>query len=444
MPTNTATATDTPSPTNTATATNTPTYTSVPTNTATATNTPTDTATPTRTSTPTEAPSLTPLATSFIFNPVADDYVSADHPDTNYGKLAELHLDSSPIRRAYLRFDVQGVSGSIVRVTLRLYAKTSSNLGYEVRPVTNNTWSETTLTYNTAPAFGNVASVSGPIKSGTWVTMSVTSLVSGNGLVSFALTTTDTNTLNLSSREAGLAKAPQLVIETVGANPPTITPTPSATRTATPTRTMTPTKTPTRTLTPSSTPVPSATIAPTLTGMNTFTFTSAADAYVSAGHPDSNYGSLTELHVDASPERRAYLRFDVQGVSSSIARATLRLYAQNGSLVGYDVRPVADNAWNELTLTYNTAPAMGNIAGSSGPYVTGNWVAVDVTSLVSGNGLLSLVLTTADTNTLILSSREAGANAPQLVIQTSQPLSLTPSKEDPIQKLLQALLGFRP
>ena len=202
---------------------------------------------------------------------------------------------------------------------------------------------------------------------------------------------------------------------------------------------MTPTKTPTRTLTPSSTPIPSATIAPTLTGVNTFTFTPVADAYVSAGHPDSNYGSLTELHVDASPERRAYLRFNVQGVSGSIARVTLRLYAKNSSLIGYDVHAVADNAWNELTLTYNTAPAMGNSVGSSGPYLAGNWVAVDVTSLVSGNGLLSLVLTTADTNTLILSSRETSSYAPQLVIQTSKLASLTPLKEALIQKLLQAL-----
>ena len=280
------------------------------------------------------------------------------------------------------------------------------------------------MTYNTAPAFGDVAGASGPFVAGTWVTVDVTSLVSGNGLVSFVLTTSDTNTLNLASREAGSAKAPQLVIETLGANTPTRTPTATATRTLTPTRTATPTRTPTRTLTPASTPVPSATAAPTLTSVNIFTFTPVADAYVSTGHPDSNYGDLAELHVDASPERRAYLRFNVDGVSGPLVRATLRLYAQNSSLIGYEVRPVADNTWNELTLTYNTAPAMGSIAGSSGPYGTASWVTADVTALVSGNGLLSLVLTTPDTNTLIFASRETGANAPQLEIYTSKVSSL--------------------
>jgi len=144
-----------------------------------------------------------------------------------------------------------------------------------------------------------------------------------------------------------------------------------------------------------------------------------ADAYVSAGHPDSDYGDLTALHVDASTERRGYLRFDVQGVSSAITRVTLRLFSHNSSSIGYDVRPVADNTWNEMTITFNTAPSFGGIAGSSGSLTTGAWSTVAITSLVSGNGLISLVLTTADTNTLILASREAGANAPQLVVETN-------------------------
>jgi hypothetical protein len=192
---------------------------------------------------------------------------------------------------------------------------------------------------------------------------------------------------------------------------PTRTPTgPAPTASHTPTRTSTPssggTATPTRT--PTNTPPP-----------QNLVFIPVADAYVSAGHPDSDYGDLTELHVDASPVRRAYLRFEVQGVNSSVTRATLRIFSQTSSSLGYNVHPVSNNTWNELTVTYNTAPAFGGIIGSSGSLGTGAWSTVDVTSLVSGNGLISVVLTTSDTNTLILASREAGANAPQLVVQTN-------------------------
>jgi hypothetical protein len=41
---------------------------------------------------------------------------------------------------------------------------------------------------------------------------------------------------------------------------------------------------------------------------------------------------------------------------------------------------------------------------------------VEVTPFISGNGLFSLALTTSDSTTLNLSSREAGATAPQLVL----------------------------
>jgi len=193
----------------------------------------------------------------------------------------------------------------------------------------------------------------------------------------------------------------------------------------TPTRTPTgPIPTASRTPTRTNTPAPGATATPSRTPTSppvsqTLTFIPGADAYVSAGHPDSDYGDLTELHVDASPIRRAYLRFNVQGLSGAITRATLRLFSQTSSSLGYEVRPVSDNTWNELTITYNTAPAFGNVAGTSGPLATGAWSTVNVTSLVSGNGLISLVLTTSDTNTLILASREAGTNAPQLVVQVN-------------------------
>jgi hypothetical protein len=197
---------------------------------------------------------------------------------------------------------------------------------------------------------------------------------------------------------------------------PCVTGSPLPTPTRTPVGGATPTSTPTRTNTPvaGATPTRTPTRAP-----QTLTFLPVADAYVSSGHPDSNYGDLTELHVDASPERRAYVRFNVQGVSGAITRVTLRLFSQTSSSTGYEVHLVTNNTWNELTLTYNTAPPFGGIAGSSGSIGTGAWSTVNITSLVSGNGLISVALTTSATDTLILASRETGANAPQLVVETN-------------------------
>ena len=125
------------------------------------------------------------------------------------------------------------------------------------------------------------------------------------------------------------------------------------------------------------------------------------------------------MRIDASPDVRSYLRFDVQGLTGPVTRATLQLYTTSSSSVGYDVRGVNNNTWGESTLTYNVAPAVGSVVNSSGAFSTGVWVSVDITALISGNGTFSLALTTPSTAAMSLASRESGANAPQLSIETS-------------------------
>jgi hypothetical protein len=91
-----------------------------------------------------------------------------------------------------------------------------------------------------------------------------------------------------------------------------------------------------------------------------------ADTYVSAGNPTANYATITLLRTDASPEIRSYLRFNVQGLTGPVSRATLRLWARTTSGVGYQVRSVSNNTRTEATLNYNNAPAVGGMIGSSG------------------------------------------------------------------------------
>jgi hypothetical protein len=89
--------------------------------------------------------------------------------------------------------------------------------------------------------------------------------------------------------------------------------------------------------------------------------------------------------VDNSPDIRSYLRFDVQGLSSGVSSATLRLFVQSGT-TPYDVSSVNNNAWGETTITYNNAPAVGALINASGAISSGDWIEVDVTSTIAGNG----------------------------------------------------------
>jgi hypothetical protein len=114
----------------------------------------------------------------------------------------------------------------------------------------------------------------------------------------------------------------------------------------------------------------------------------------------------------------SFLRFSVSGLSGAPSRAILRLWANSVQSTGVDVHYVADTTWGEKTITYNNMPAYDTaIAGSSGPIKTsGTWYSINVTSLITGNGTFSMAITTTNSTAISLASREAGANAPQLVI----------------------------
>lgn len=124
------------------------------------------------------------------------------------------------------------------------------------------------------------------------------------------------------------------------------------------------------------------------------------------------------LYVDNSPVEHSYIQFDVQGLSQAPRNVTLRIYANSTSTTGFDVYGVADNNWTESTINAANAPAFASSkTGSSGVIQTaGQFYSIDVTSLVTGNGLVSFGLLTTNNTAINLSSRERGANAPQLVI----------------------------
>ena len=424
----TSTFTNTPPPTATFTATETPTVGPSPTSTSSSTpsSTPSHTSTPSNTPTATNTFTVTPVGSgnTFTFVAAADAYVNESSPGTNYGSVTTLRQDASPILRSYVRFNVQGLSGTVTKATLRTFTANSSSSGYQVRSMTDNSWSEFAVNYTNSPSFGNVIGSSGAFGTGVWTTVDVTPLISSNGLVSFALTTTNNTAFNLSSRETS-STAPQLVIETqfISTATPTATSAPTDTPTETPTPTFGPSPTPTET--PTSTPLPTNTATPTDTPTATatpsfllFTFTPSADAYTNEGSATTNYGSATTLRADATPLVRSYLRFNVQGLTGNITKVTLRIFTNSSSSAGYEVRNVADNSWSEGAINHTNAPAMDGVTATSGPFGASAWTTVEITPLITGNGSYNLALTTTSGTAFSLASREAGSNAPQLIIET--------------------------
>ena len=88
---------------------------------------------------------------------------------------------------------------------------------------------------------------------------------------------------------------------------------------------------------------------------------------------------------------------------------------------------VADNAWTDYTVTWNNAPAGdGTPIASLGRVTINTWHEVDVTSLIAGDGIYSLRVTSPSSNGADYSSKE-GTNAPQLVVSVQDAPTSTPS-----------------
>jgi len=184
--------------------------------------------------------------TTTTFAPTEDSYVSAANPTYNYGTSYSLRVDGSPIRQAYLKFVVSGLSGTVTNATLTVYANSTQSTGYAAHG-TSNSWTESGITYENAPALGTAVDSSGPVTAGTWTQVNVTSLVQGDGTVSIGLDTSNATQLSLSSAQG--AHAPQLSVTTSGS-------TTSTTSTTGTTSTTTTTTTTTSTTTTTTTPPP--------------------------------------------------------------------------------------------------------------------------------------------------------------------------------------------
>lgn len=152
---------------------------------------------------------------------------------------------------------------------------------------------------------------------------------------------------------------------------------------------------------------------PTITTLNP-----VADAYVSRSSPTKNYATYTDLKVlafNGTYEYHPYFQFSVAGLGGAPTSAKLRLYVTDAGTNGGDWFSPA-GSWTETTLNWNNAPPLvGSPFASVGAVANGQWIEIDVTAQVTGNGTFTFAATSPSTDTVTFASRET-ANAPQLVI----------------------------
>ena len=152
----------------------------------------------------------------------ADTYVeNGTAAGTNFGTSTTIVADNSPIRQAFLRFDLRAVS-TVGSAKLRLHVVNNTNgpspSGGTVSRV-SGTWAETTTTYNGRPALGASLVAFGAVTQNAWVEVDVTNAAVAGSILDLALTSTNTDGAYYDARESG-ANAPQLVVSTTAPPPP--------------------------------------------------------------------------------------------------------------------------------------------------------------------------------------------------------------------------------
>jgi hypothetical protein len=152
------------------------------------------------------------LGTNLTFKASADASVTKAQPRRNFGR-SELLVAARPSTRSYLRFRVRGLGGPVSRAVLMLHSE-EGTASFKTRLAKGNGWSERRITFSNAPALGRSGGSVRPHGAKAWVTADVTRLVSGNGEVSFALTSAGRRGA-VASRQQG-RDAPRLLVQVGG------------------------------------------------------------------------------------------------------------------------------------------------------------------------------------------------------------------------------------
>mgnify|MGYP000554192387 CR=1 FL=1 len=161
----------------------------------------------------------------------------------------------------------------------------------------------------------------------------------------------------------------------------------------------------------------------------TVTYNPVDDALADYHHPDTNYGSDTILTISGNINEGIYLKFNLSDFTLPVERivsAKLRIYNPT-TTAAYKIEAcgVADDSWEEETLTYNNKPGESSSCSDPVSAQANSWMELDITGffsnfISSSDKLLSIavVLNTASASVSMATKEYAESQYwPQLVIE---------------------------
>jgi len=160
---------------------------------------------------PAEVPATRALMS---FDAAVDAYVDASLPDTSFGDSTSLLVDASPVRQAFLRFDVSGLDGrKVTGARLRMNQRGNSPIGGAVRLVSSTSWSGS-VTWNTRPALdGALLGSFGTVSAGGHYEVDLGALPIDDGPLALGIDSASTTAAQWASYEASASAPPRLILE---------------------------------------------------------------------------------------------------------------------------------------------------------------------------------------------------------------------------------------
>ena len=430
--------------------------------------------------------SVTP--TGIVLSPVADAYVQGgSYASTKFGTSTVLQCKTDPTadynRQSYLRFNLSSLTGTVVAAKLRLKVQAITGSGQDTHTayfVSNDSWSESTLTWNNKPAAGAALAAATFPAVGSWMELDLTAQVAnefaGDKALSAVLISSGTVLVGYYSREAAVGNRPELSAVTADSPPPN--PPNGLAATAVPGcksivlawadqsgsgamaynvyRGTTPGGPYTLWINTAANSyvdndvefdktyyyvVAAMNGSGSASGYSSenpataskLALSPVADSFVQGGsYATNNYGTNEVLQCKTdlgNPDyvRQTYLRFDLSSLAGPVVSARLRLKLKStigSGLNTHTAYSVSNDSWSESTITWNNKPAAGTALASSVIPTAGAWLELDVTGQVqterAGDRLFSTVLISDGTVLADYYSKEAAAGSrPELVIETT-------------------------
>jgi hypothetical protein len=409
-------------------------------------------------------------STSLLLPVSADVTVEMDNAGENFGESPELWADADKPKSTFLRVAVTGVGtgqvlGAALRLTVADVSSADSASGGRLFAISQCAWDELTMTWTTRPAIdGPLLGALGAVARDQAVAFDVTAAVTGDGTYCFALTSLSADGVIYDSREAASGR-PILELVVTTADPDgtttTLAPTTTTSTMATSTTTLAPTTstaTPTTTTSTTAAPTTTTTLPPTCGDSivnqpaehcdetddaacpgacrvdctcpsTSLLLPVSADVTVEMDNAGENFGESPELWADADKPKSTFLRVAVTGVGAGqVLGAALRLTVADvssaDSVSGGRLFAISQCAWDELTMTWTTRPAIdGPLLGALGAVARDQAVAFDVTAAVTGDGTYCFALTSLSADGVIYDSREAASGRPilEVVATTADP-----------------------